>query len=109
MEPTMAKNRAQQLNSETTNIVRHMKDLELKTKKQYRTMMIAPFVHIDVISYFKFEASTEGVKLAPITINLFLKLVSNNKFIADFAKEFDKVVEVLTNEDKNKYSLMVNN
>ena len=55
--------RNQQLNSETTNIARHVKRQKEEHNLDYRVMMVAPYVHSDVADYFMYKLKTEGVSI----------------------------------------------
>jgi len=107
-EPTMIKNRNQQLNSETTNVCRHMQNVIKEYQKEVKTMMIAPYVHPDVANYFKYRAFEDKLKIAPISINEFVELVKKSDSIQAFGKNFDSDVLLLLENNTNKYCQIMN-
>ena len=108
LEPTMLTSRQQQQNSETTNIVRHVKDEESKTKLKYRVMMIAPCVHTDVADFFQFKAVREGVKITPITIERTIGLLKDSNTLQDLGLNYDEILQLLVNNDVEVYSEIIN-
>lgn len=108
LEPTMLTSRQQQQNSETTNIVRHVKDEESKTKLKYRVMMIAPCVHNDVADFFQFKAVREGVKITPITIERTIGLLKESNTLQDLGLNYDEILQLLVNNDVEVYSDIIN-
>lgn len=108
LEPTMLTSRQQQQNSETTNIVRHVKDEESKTKLKYRVMMIAPCVHNDVADFFQFKAVREGVKITPITIERTIGLLKDSNTLQDLGLNYDEILQLLVNNDVEVYSDIIN-
>ena len=75
LEPTMQRGKNQILNNETANVARHVKEETQDTGIEYRAMMIAPYVHPDVASFFQFKASKDKVKIAPLNIDRVVGLV----------------------------------
>ena len=104
----MLTSRQQQQNSETTNIVRHVKDEESKTKLKYRVMMIAPCVHNDVADFFQFKAVREGVKITPITIERTIGLLKDSNTLQDLGLNYDEILQLLVNNDVEVYSDIIN-
>ena len=93
LEPTMQSSRDQQLNSETTNIVRHVQTEESRTGFKYRVAMIAPKVHPDVVDYFSFSASKNKVKIAALSIAFSTILFEKSNSISELNINFDPVVQ----------------
>ena len=108
LEPTMLTSRQQQQNSETTNIVRHVKNEESKSKLRYRVMMIAPCVHNDVADFFQFKAIKEGVKITPITIERTVGLLEDSKTLQDLGINYDEILRLLVENDIDIYSDVIN-
>ena len=107
-EATMIKNKNQQLNAETTSIARHSKELQEKQKIKQRTMLIAPVIHWDVALFFKFCSKEFNSKLAPISIDAFLKLIENSPTLEEFKQNFDGVVNKLLSHNSDDYIDYVN-
>ena len=104
----MLTSRQQQQNSETTNIVRHVKNEESKSKLRYRVMMIAPCVHNDVADFFQFKAIKEGVKITPITIERTVGLLEDSKTLQDLGINYDEILRLLVENDIDIYSDVIN-
>lgn len=117
LEATMIKNRNQQLNSETTSIARHMRESQARQNRTLRTMLIAPYVHFDVALFFKFCAKEFGskfndtikpCKIAPLSINSFIKLLEKSSTFGEFQQNFDDFVKMLVQEETQKYMDKIN-
>lgn len=108
LEPTMQRGRTQILNSETSNVARHVKDEMSATGLQYRAMMIAPRVHPDVVSFFQFTISKNEVKIAPVNIDRTVGLFYDSDSIKSLGVNFDSIVEDLKRLDENSYSEKIN-
>lgn len=108
LEPTMQRGRNQQLNSETTNIIRHVKDEERKTSLVYRVMMIAPVIHADVVDYFSYIANKEKAKIATLTIERIVGLFFDNSSIIKLNDSFDKIVETLKERPISEFTDLIN-
>lgn len=102
LEPTMQRGRASQMNSETTNVVRHVKEEEQRTGLSYRVAMVAPYVHPDVIDFFQYKHSRENVKILSINIDWITEMFKKSGTILDLNKNYDDTLgksEVLNNND----------
>ena len=108
LEPTMQRGRASQMNSETTNIVRHVKDEEKRTGLSYRVAMIAPCVHPDVVDFFQYKHSREGVRIVTVNIDLMASLFGGSDTIATLNSNYDAVLLKSEQLDNNRYSDYVN-
>lgn len=108
LEPTMITSKAQQLNNETSNIVRHVKDEESKTNLHYRVMMIAPRVHEDVARYFKFEAQEDEAKITPVTIERTLGLFQDSETLRDLGINYDEILQLLLSNKVQVYTDTIN-
>ena len=108
LEPTMQRGRTSQMNSETTNIVRHVKDEEKRTGLSYRVAMIAPCVHPDVVDFFQYKHSREGVRIVTVNIDLMASLFGNSDTIATLNSNYDGVLLKSEQLDNNRYSDYVN-
>lgn len=107
-EPTMLRGRSQILNSETTNVARHVKAEMKETGLTYRAAMIAPYVHPDVTSYFQFTISKNEVQIAPINIDRAVGLFHDSSDIKTLGINFDEIVDELRMLDETSYSDKVN-
>lgn len=108
LEPTMQRGKNQILNNETANVARHVKNETAETGIKYRAMMIAPYVHPDVIAFFQFSIHKNNVKIAPLNIIYVANLIYTSKSIKALCLNFDKTVEDLTNLDEYAYADKIN-
>ncbi len=108
LEPTMQRGKNQQLNNETTNIVRHMKNEMEQTKLTYRVMMIAPYVHVDVAVFFQYQADKNSVKIAPLSIDRVIGLINESLSINELNQKFDTIVDFLINTPEQQYVDQIN-
>ncbi len=99
LEPTMQKGRNQQLNNETTNIVRHVEIEKEKCGLDFRVLMIAPVIHIDVTRFFKYMVVSEDAKIIPASIERSTQLFIDNSQIESLNRDFDNLVEHMKETD----------
>lgn len=107
-EPTMQRGKNQILNNETANVARHVKEETQDTGIEYRAMMIAPYVHPDVASFFQFKASKDNVKIAPLNIDRVVGLVFDSEKVKDLGNNFDGIVADLLQLTENEYADKIN-
>ncbi len=108
LEPTMQRNRNQILNSETTNVVRHIEKEQKETNLDYRLMMIAPYVHPDVISYFKYHIISDSAKILSITIERVVGLLIDNDTINELNDNFDNILDFFRTTPKEDIADIIN-
>lgn len=108
LEPTMITSKAQQLNNETSNIVRHVQDEESKSNLHYRVMMIAPRVHEDVARYFRYEAKEGEAKIAPVTIERTVGLFKDSETLRDLGINYDQILDLLVSQSVQIYTDTIN-
>ena len=108
LEPTMITSKAQQLNNETSNIVRHVQEEESKSNLNYRVMMIAPRVHEDVARYFKFEATEDEAKITPLTIERTIGLFKDSETLNDLGVNYDDILNLMLSSKVQVYTDTVN-
>lgn len=108
LEPTMITSKAQQLNNETSNIVRHVQDEELKSNLNYRVMMIAPRVHEDVARYFRYEAKEGEAKIAPVTIERTIGLFKDSETLRALGINYDQILDLLVSQSVQIYTDTIN-
>lgn len=108
LEPTMQRGKNQILNSETANISRHVKTEEKSTGIEYRAIMVAPYIHPDVASFFQFKATRDNTKIAPINIKAIVGLIFDSDRISKLCVNFDRILLDLINLTENEYSDKIN-
>ena len=108
LEPTMITSKAQQLNNETSNIVRHVHEEESKSNLHYRVMMIAPRVHEDVARYFRYEAKEGEAKIAPVTIERTVGLFKDSETLHDLGINYDQILDLLISQSVQIYTDTIN-
>ena len=109
LEPTMQRSKNQVLNNETANVARHVKEETAETGIEYRAMMIAPYVHPDVASFFQFKAARDKVKIAPLNIDRVVGLVFDSEKVKDLGTNFDNIVADLISLDEKTFADIINN
>lgn len=108
LEPTMITSKAQQLNNETSNIVRHVKDEEAKTNLHYRVMMIAPRVHSDIADFFQYKSDREQLKIAPLSIERTLGLFRDSETLQQLGVNYDIILQLLLTQSVQVYTDTIN-
>lgn len=108
LEPTMQRGKSQILNNETANVARHVKEETQDTGIEYRAMMIAPYVHPDVASFFQFKATKDKVKIAPLNIDRVVGLIYDSEDVKNLGANFDDIVSDLISLDEKGYSDKIN-
>lgn len=108
LEPTMQRGKNQILNNETANVARHVKEETQDTGIEYRAMMIAPYVHPDVASFFQFKATKDKVKIAPLNIDRVVGLIYDSEDVKNLGANFDDIVSDLISLDEKGYSDKIN-
>lgn len=104
LEPTMQTGKNQQLNSETTNIVRHSKQEESKTGISYRVLMVAPRIHADVIDFFKYKIATDNAKILSLSIDKTVDLFNMSPSILKLNNQYDIEMLILTSSSNREYA-----
>jgi len=99
IEATMIRARNQQLNSETTNLTRHLEDVELQTQRKFSLTLIAPYVHRDTLDYFRYIATSLDFSVCPLSISRLLEIIQISDNPGEFKSFFENNVELLK---KNK-------
>lgn len=108
IEPTMQRGRNQQLNSETTNVVRHVEAEKRENNLDYRVMMVAPYVHPDVIDYFQYQIHSSKTKILTLTIDRTVGLLVDSETVAMLANNFDEVLNWFSSQPKQKVADRIN-
>lgn len=108
IEPTMQRGRNQQLNSETTNVVRHVEAEKRENNLDYRVMMVAPYVHPDVIDYFQYQIHSSRTKMLTLTIDRTVGLLVDSETVAMLANNFDEILDWFSSQSKQEVSDRIN-
>lgn len=109
LEPTMITSKAQQLNNETSNIVRHLKNEEAKTNLRYRVMMIAPRIHVDTTDFFQYKVEREKLRIIPLSIERSIGLFQESENLYKLNMNYDLILEFLLNNSVESYTDNINN
>ena len=82
VEVTLIKSRIQQLNNETTNVIRHIKQKEIATNMVRYLSLVAPIIHTDTEEFYQFQASkSKGeIYLRPYSFSQFIDALNKNIF-----------------------------
>lgn len=94
-EPTMQRGRNQQLNNETTNIVRHIASEKLTYDIDYRVIMITPYIHPDVVEFFRFKAINDRVNISALSIEKTIGMIFESNNIKDLNNSYDLIINDL--------------
>lgn len=101
IEVTLIKSKTQQLNNETTSVIRHLKQNKTSHNERYLSF-IAPIIHEDTLNYFKVALILEGkendIYGATYTINQFVDKIQNKDIFDDMKENF----LLIKNEFKSK-------
>jgi hypothetical protein len=98
IEVTLITNKTQQLNNETTAVIRHLNSAEeFKNHSEKYLSFVAPYVHEDTKNYYKTSlilSHSEGnvIYLKPYNIKDFLETTKNKKNFADMKDYTSSVV-----------------
>ena len=109
LEPTMQRGKNQILNNETTNVARHVKEETQNTNLEFKAMMIAPYVHPDVVHFFQFAIYKDKVRIAPLNIKAFANLINESDNINSLSNDFSEIVKNLVDLDYNSFADKINN
>ena len=110
IEVTTISNKNQQVNMETTSVLRHLDDSNRKNNNKTKAIMVAPYVHYDTINIYQISAkgiSTETIAV-PLTIDAFIKVVIESDTFDDFDKNIDKYAELLLNSEVSDFERIIN-
>lgn len=110
IEVTTISNKNQQVNMETTSVLRHLDDSNRKNNNKTKAIMVAPYVHYDTINIYQISAkgiSTETIAV-PLTIDAFIKVVIESDTFDDFDKNIDKYAELLLNSEVSDFEKIIN-
>lgn len=101
IEATTLKSREQQVNSETSNLSRHLEDMESRTGVRFGMTLVAPYIHHDTCDYFSYIAVRRNVDVCPLTISRIIELLQISETSADFKNNFDLNVYSLRELDSH--------
>lgn len=108
IEATMIKNKNQQLNSETTSIIRHMQENEQKKGIKLKTFLIAPYIHFDVALFFKFCAKEFDSQITALSIAKFIEILEHSADFNSFRQNYQNLVKKLLQEKTKDYIDSIN-
>ena len=108
LEPTMQRGRNQQLNNETTNIVRHMQNEKTTHGVDYRVLMVAPYIHPDVVEFFRFKSINDKVNISTLSIEKTIGVISDRKNIKELNNNYDSIIFDLKTLDVQQFVDKIN-
>jgi len=106
IEATMIKSRNQQLNSETSNLSRHLQELEERSGTVFGMTLVAPFIHKDTCDYFVFVASQRSKDICPLAIQRVVELVQISGTPGEFKNNFKIIVNAMKDSVLNLDSFL---
>lgn len=95
IEATMIKNKNQQINSETSNVSRHLQDFKARSNIDFGLTLVAPYIHRDTCDYFEYTASRKHQNVCPLSISRIVELTQISETPALFDNNFKIIVEAL--------------
>jgi hypothetical protein len=104
IEVTLIRNKTQQLNHETTSIIRHLfSNDEFANHFIKYLSFIAPQVHQDTQEFFDYQIvksknDTHHIYIKPYSIGEFIDIISNFNILEDMNKYTQKVIEDFRNK-----------
>ena len=110
IEVTTISNKNQQVNLETTSVLRHLDESNRKNENKTKAIMVAPYIHYDTINIYQISArgiSTETVAV-PLTIDAFIKVVIDSDTIEDFDDKINEYAKLLLDMEVSDFEKMVN-
>lgn len=110
IEVTTISNKNQQVNLETTSVLRHLDESNRKNENKTKAIMVAPYIHYDTINIYQISArgiSTETVAV-PLTIDAFIKVVIDSDTIEDFDDKINEYAKLLLDLEVSEFEKMVN-
>ena len=104
----MISNRTQMLNSETTNIARHVKEQEKIRRTEYRVMIIAPRIHLDVADYFQYTVVSRNVRMLPLSIERTVGLYWDSDDIPALNSNYDIILQEIKDMSSEDFTDHIN-
>ncbi|WP_428025838.1 AlwI family type II restriction endonuclease [Arcobacter sp.] len=104
IEVTLIRNKTQQLNHETTSVIRHLfSNDEFANRFIKYLSFIAPQVHQDTQEFFDYQIvksknDTHDIYIKPYSIREFIDIISNFNILDDMNKYTQKVIEDFRNK-----------
>ena len=100
----------QQVNRETTSILRHLDDSNRENDNQTKAIMVAPYVHYDTINIYQISAKGISTKTiaVPLSIDAFIKVVIESDSFEEFDKKINEYANLLLNSEVSDYEKIVN-
>jgi hypothetical protein len=99
IEVTLIRNKAQQLNNETTSVIRHfIEDNNLQTFSEKYLSFVAPIVHTDTKNYYDYsivqqKTTKYAIYIKPYSIEDFLSITKEKKNFEDMKNYALEVIE----------------
>ncbi len=107
IEVTMIKNRTQQLNAETTTVTRHLLSKKINNKSIFG-VLVAPYIHEDIIRYFKFESKENSIPIIPINFKGFINIVKHNNAFVDLVESINELSSIIQSKSINEVDEFIN-
>ena len=74
----------------------------------YRVMMVAPYIHPDVVEFFRFKAINDKVNISTLSIEKTIGLISDSENIKDLNKNYDSIIFDLKTLDVQQFVDKIN-
>lgn len=106
IEVTLMKDYHQQVNSETTSISFHLRDLDVNKNKF--SLLIAPYIHKRVVQFFRFCLVADKTVILAFSIKAYINLLSDMKNIKQFEDAINDTTTELNDLTYEEYADMMN-
>lgn len=111
IEVTTISNKNQQVNNETTSVLRHLDETNKSGKgKKTTAIMIAPYIHYDTINIYQISATgiSKNTIAVPLTIDAFIKTVQESDSYEEFSQKVNEYCELMKSIPVADFEKMIN-
>lgn len=111
IEVTTISNKNQQVNNETTSVLRHLDETNRSGNgKKTTAIMVAPYIHYDTINIYKISANgiSKDTIAVPLTIDAFIKTVQESDTYEEFDQKVNVYCELMKSMQVAEFERMIN-
>lgn len=111
IEVTTISNKTQQVNNETTSVLRHLNDTNnAEEGKKTTAILVAPYIHYDTINIYQISANgiSKDTIAVPLTIDAFIKTVLESNNYNEFDKKINEYCELLKTMQVAEFEKLIN-
>ncbi len=111
IEVTTISNKNQQINNETTSVLRHLDEANRRNcGKKTTAIMVAPYIHYDTINIYQISAKgiSKDTIAVPLTIDAFIKTVQESEKFEDFNNKIYEYCEMMKKMRVAEFEKIIN-